>query len=76
MKRGTAISLVALLVAMVGALVAFAAYLKTSRCMICDGYDDDFLIDDDEEYCGIQHDKDAERAAELHPVEDEDSSEE
>ncbi len=45
MGKGTFIALVALLVAIAGTIVAFAAYFKRRSCAICDDFDD--MMDDD-----------------------------
>ncbi len=51
MKRGTWLSILALLIALAGAAVAIAVYLKQLSC--CDEYDDDEFEDeiDDGAYC-------------------------
>ncbi len=45
MKKSTLISLIALLVAAVGVLIALVAYFKRKRCVLCDDFDED-MIDD------------------------------
>lgn len=45
MGKGSFIAMVALLVAMVGAIVAFAAYFKRRNYSLCDDLDD--MLDDD-----------------------------
>lgn len=47
MGKGTFISIIALMVAVVGAIVAFAAYFKYRNCMLCNDYDEDDMPDDD-----------------------------
>ena len=45
MKKSTLISLIALLVAAIGVLIALVAYFKRKRCALCDDFDED-MIDD------------------------------
>lgn len=45
MGKGTFLATVALLVAVSGAIVAFAAYFKRRNCALCDDFDD--VVDDD-----------------------------
>ena len=40
MRKGTFIATVALLIAIAGAIVAFAAYFKRRSCALCDDLDD------------------------------------
>ncbi|MCI8623177.1 MAG: hypothetical protein HFG26_05880 [Provencibacterium sp.] len=40
MKKGTFISILALLVAAAGAVVAFLAYFSKKKCVLCDDFDD------------------------------------
>lgn len=47
MSKGSFIAIVALLVAIAGAIVAFAAYFRRHGCSDCDGMDD-FLGDEDD----------------------------
>lgn len=47
MRKGTFISILALMVAVVGAIVAFAAYFKYRNCVLCDDFDEDDMPDDD-----------------------------
>ncbi|MEG1779268.1 MAG: hypothetical protein RR263_04140 [Oscillospiraceae bacterium] len=49
MKKSTLISIISLLVAMAGLLVALAAYLKRNKCVVCDDLDDDLSYDDDDD---------------------------
>ena len=42
MRKGTFIATVALLIAIAGAIVAFAAYFKRRSCALCDDLDDEF----------------------------------
>lgn len=46
MGRGTFISIIALLVAVAGAIVAFAAYFKYRNFVLCDDMEDDMEDDD------------------------------
>ncbi len=46
MGKGTFISMIALLVAIAGAIVAFAAYFKYRNFMLCDDMEDDMEEDD------------------------------
>ena len=41
-RKGTFIATVALLIAIAGAIVAFAAYFKRRSCALCDDLDDEF----------------------------------
>lgn len=52
MKKSTMISLFALLVALVGVLIALAAYFSKKKESVCDDFDDELLYDDleDSEY--------------------------
>ena len=43
MRKGTVISIIALLVSIVGLLVALIAYFKRRSCALCDDLDDDLL---------------------------------
>lgn len=45
MGKGTFIAIVALLIAVAGAIVAFAAYFKHRSCTLCEDFDD--MMDDD-----------------------------
>ena len=47
MKKSTLISLVALAVALVGALIALVAYLKRSRCVLCEDFEEEDMSDID-----------------------------
>ena len=46
MKKGTFLAVIALLIAVAGAIVAFAAYFKRRSCSLCDDYMDDLAEDD------------------------------
>ena len=41
MKKSTLISLIALAVALAGAMIALVAYLKRSRCSLCEDFEDE-----------------------------------
>ncbi len=43
MRKGTIISIIALLVSIVGLLVALIAYFKRRNCVLCDDLDDDLV---------------------------------
>ena len=43
MRKGTIISIIALLVSIVGLLVALIAYFKRRSCALCDDLDDDLM---------------------------------
>ena len=47
MKKSTLISLIALAVALVGALIALVAYLKRSRCALCEDFEEEDMSDID-----------------------------
>ena len=46
MRKGTFLATIALLIAVAGAIVAFAAYFKRRSCALCDDYMDDISEDD------------------------------
>lgn len=46
MRKGTFIAIIALTIAVAGAIVAFAAYFKHRRCTLCDDFDEGILDDD------------------------------
>lgn len=50
MKKGTFISIIALMVAIVGIVIALLTYFKRKRCVLCDGFDEDFIIDEEYDY--------------------------
>lgn len=55
MKNSTLISLIALLVSVVGLMIALVAYFKKRSCVLCDDLEDDlveFYGDDDDCCCG------------------------
>ena len=45
MKKSTVISLIALGVAIAGALIALVAFLKRSRCTLCEDFEDEDMSD-------------------------------
>ena len=49
MKKSVLISLIALGVSLVGLVIALAAWLHKKRDLVCDDFDDNLLLDDDEE---------------------------
>ncbi|MEG2120241.1 MAG: hypothetical protein RRY53_07770, partial [Pseudoflavonifractor sp.] len=51
MKKGTILSLFALLISIVGLLIALIAYFKRRNCVLCDDLEDDLVefYDEDEE---------------------------
>ena len=53
MRKSTVISLIALLVSIVGLLIAVIAYFKRRSCALCDDLDDDLMeyYDEDDEDC-------------------------
>lgn len=46
MKKGTLISIIALIAALAGIGIAVYALIRRSGCMLCDSFDDDMLSDD------------------------------
>ena len=61
MRKGTILSVIALLVSIVGLLVALIAYFKRRSCALCDDLDDD-LMEYYDDGCGCGEDS-AEDAA-------------
>ncbi len=57
MRKGTIISVIALLVSIVGLLVALIAYFKRRSCALCDDLDDDLMEYYDDE-CGCEDGED------------------
>ncbi len=53
MRKSTIISLIALLVSIVGLLIALIAYFKRRSCALCDDLDDDLMeyYDEDDDCC-------------------------
>lgn len=54
MKKGTIISIFALLISIVGLMIALIAYFKRRNCVLCDDLEDDmveFYDEDDSECC-------------------------
>lgn len=61
MRKGTFLATIALLIAIAGAIVAFAAYFKRRSCALCDDLDDDLMDDmSDLDYYATQVDEDEE----------------
>ena len=59
MRKGTFIATIALLIAIAGAIVAFAAYFKRRSCALCDDLDDELMDDmSDLDYYATQVDED------------------
>ena len=55
MRKGTILSVIALLVSIVGLLVALIAYFKRRSCALCDDLDDD-LMEYYDDGCGCGED--------------------
>ena len=70
MKRGTFLATIALLIAIAGAIVAFAAYFKHRTCTLCDDYDEDFMDDglEDLDYYATQVEEEDFPEAEEEPA--------
>lgn len=53
MRKSTVISLIALLVSIVGLLIALIAYFKRRNCALCDDLSDDLMeyYDEDDDCC-------------------------
>ena len=49
MRKSTFISMIALLVALAGVVIALAAYFKRKRCVLCDDFEDDLLDEDSDD---------------------------
>ena len=49
MKKSVLISLIALGISLVGLVIALAAWMRKKRDLDCDDFDDDLLMDDDED---------------------------
>lgn len=69
MRKGTFIAIIALTIAVIGAIVAFAAYFKHRRCALCDDFDEGMLDDDmsDLDYYATQVEDDED---DLEPIVD------
>ncbi len=69
MGKGTFLATVALLIAIAGAIVAFAAYFKRRSCTLCDDFDDDMMDDDmsDLDYYATQVSEDSDEPLESEP---------
>lgn len=72
MKKSTLISLAALAVAVVGVLIALAAYFNKKKETLCDDFDEDLLYDDldDTEYYDAHIDDDDEECCDADCAED------
>ena len=57
MKKSVLISLIALGISLIGLIIALAAWLHKKNDLDCDDFDDDLLMDDDEdmEYIASQY---------------------
>lgn len=51
MKKGTIISIFALLISIVGLMIALIAYFKRRNCVLCDDLEDDMVEFYDEDGC-------------------------
>ena len=69
MGKGTFLATVALLIAIAGAIVAFAAYFKRRSCTLCDDFDDDMMDDDmsDLDYYATPVSEDSDEPLESEP---------
>ena len=67
MRKGTIISIIALLVSIVGLLVALIAYFKRRSCALCDDLDDDLMeyYGEDDDGCSCDCCDDAEDTEEA-----------
>lgn len=82
MRKSTLISIIALITAIAGILIALAAYFNKKRTMFCDDFEDELLSEepDDVEYyaahiddecdCGCCHDHEEQEEAAEEPVEE------
>lgn len=68
MRKGTFISIIALVVAVVGIVIALLTYFKRKRCVLCDGFDEDFIIDEEYDYfeTDIDDEQDLEQELDEH----------
>lgn len=68
MRKGTFISIIALIVAVVGIVIALLTYFKRKRCVLCDGFDEDFIIDEEYDYfeTDIDDEQDLEQELDEH----------
>ena len=82
MKKSTLISIIAVITAMAGILIALAAYFNKKRTMFCDDFEDDLLSEepDDVEYYAAHLDDECEcgccHCAEAEAGQEEDALEE
>lgn len=72
MKKSTLISILALLTAIAGVLIALAAYFNKKKEVLCDDFDDDLLSDepDDVEYYAAHIDDEPAEEPEEVPVDE------
>lgn len=84
MGKNSFIAIVALLIAVAGAIVAFAAYFKRRKCALCEDFDDELMDEEAEDLdyyaTQVESDDDApeeEQADDAEPAlsEDEDCDE-
>ncbi len=64
MKKSTLIAIIALLISVIGVLIALVAYFKRRRCVICDDVDDE-MLDDYFDYEGDELEEDEAEEPEL-----------
>ncbi len=48
MRKSVIISIIALLISMIGVLIALVAYFKRRRCVLCDDFGDENYYDDED----------------------------
>lgn len=63
MRKSTLIAIIALLISIIGVLIALVAYFKRRRCVICDDVDDE-MLDDYFDYEGDETEE-AEKESEM-----------
>ena len=75
MGKNSFIAIVALLIAVAGAIVAFAAYFKRRKCALCEDFDDELMDEEAEDldYYATQVESD-EDAPEEEQASDEESA--
>ena len=69
MGKNSFIAIVALLIAVAGAIVAFAAYFKRRKCALCEDFDDELMDEDAEDldYSATQVESDDDALEEQTP---------
>ena len=67
MGKNSFIAIVALLIAVAGAIVAFAAYFKRRKCALCEDFDDELMDEDDLDYYATQVESDDDALEEQTP---------